>query len=162
MPAGPVIANNTPLVALWVLGRLELLRDPFGEVLIPLAVHEEFLATKRTLRQVALDSAGWIKAVPLANPQRVRVYTGLDRGEAEVLAPAEEWNARLVIVNERRGRRYAQRLGLPLTGTMGVLLLAKETGLLADLSTLLLALQESGLYLHPDLVDEVRRMAGES
>jgi hypothetical protein len=38
MPDGPVVLNNTPLVALWTIGRLDLLRDLFGEVLIPQAV----------------------------------------------------------------------------------------------------------------------------
>lgn len=33
MPDGPVVLNNTPLVALWAIGRLDLLRDLFGEVL---------------------------------------------------------------------------------------------------------------------------------
>ena len=61
MPDVPVIANNTPLVALWVLGRLDVLRDLYGEVLIPHAVYEEFLATERTLRQSALEDAPWIK-----------------------------------------------------------------------------------------------------
>ena len=52
--AGPVILNNTPLVALWSVGHLTLLRDLYGEVFIPQAVYEEFLATERSVRQAAL------------------------------------------------------------------------------------------------------------
>ncbi len=74
----PVIANNTPLVALWVLGRLDLLRELYGEVWIPQAIRDEFLATESALRLAALQNAPWIKSVPLSNPQRVRVYVGLD------------------------------------------------------------------------------------
>ncbi len=161
MHAGPVIANNTPLVALWVLGRLGLLRELYDEVLIPQAVYEEFLATERALRQTALENTPWIKSVPLANPQRARVYIGLDQGEAEVLALAEERAARLVIIDELKGRRYAQRLGLPLTGTLGLLLLAKERGLIAGLAPLLVELQEAGLYLSSTLIDKALRLAGE-
>jgi predicted nucleic acid-binding protein len=148
-------------MALWVLGHLDLLRDLFGEVLTPLGVRDEFLATEHGLRRAALDRASWIQAVALENPQRIRAYTGLDQGEAEVLALAEERGASLVIVDERKGRRYAQRLGFPLTGTMGLLLLAKEKGLIASLYPLLLELQSSGLYLHPDLVAQVLQMAKE-
>ena len=54
MPAAPVILNNTPLVAFWVLGRFDLLRDLYGEVMIPPAVHAEFLATEREDREAAL------------------------------------------------------------------------------------------------------------
>jgi predicted nucleic acid-binding protein len=161
MPDGPVIANNTPLVALWVLGRLDLLRELYDEVLVPTAVHQEFVATERALRQSALDGAPWIKVVPLANPQHARVYVGLDQGEAEVLALAEERGAGLVIIDERKGRRYANRLGIPLTGTLGVLLLAKERGLVASLAPLLDELLEAGLHLDPSLVEQVLALAGE-
>ena len=61
MPDGPVVSNNTPLVALWILGRLDLLRDLYGEVLIPQAVHDEFIATEQARRQTTLNRAAWIK-----------------------------------------------------------------------------------------------------
>jgi len=157
----PVIANNTPLVALWILGRLDLLRELYDEVLIPEAVYEEFLATERALRQAALQDAPWIKTAPLSNPQHVRVYVGLDQGEAEVLALVEERSARLVIIDEYKGRRYAQRLGLPLTGTLGLLLVAKEQRLVSNLSALLAELQDAGLYLDAELIAQVLRLAGE-
>lgn len=123
-PSEPVILNNTPLVALWSLGQLGLLRDLYGEVLIPQAVYAEFLAVEGAVRQAALAEASWIKTTPLANPRQALVYLGLDQGEAEALALADEQSARLVIMDERKGRRYAKRLGLPLTGTVGVLLTA--------------------------------------
>jgi predicted nucleic acid-binding protein len=161
MHVGPVIVNNTPLVALWVLGRLDLLRELYDEVLIPQTVYEEFVATERAVRQAALENAPWVRPVLLANPQRARVYIGLDLGEAEVLALAEERAARLVIIDELKGRRYAQRLEMPLTGTLGLLLLAKERGLVANLAPLLVELQEAGLYLGVALIDRVLRLAGE-
>ncbi len=57
MLGAPVIANNTPLVALWVLGRLDLFHDLYDELLIPDAVHAEFLATERGQRASALAAA---------------------------------------------------------------------------------------------------------
>ena len=161
MPEGPVIANNTPLVALWTLGRLGLLCDLYGEVWIPQAVYNEFLATERARRSSALQNAPGIVTVSVSNPQHVKVYVGLDQGEAEVLTLAEEYTARLVIVDERKGRRYAQRLGIPLTGTLGVLLLAKERGLLDLLAPLLADLQDAGLYLDAALVERMLVLAGE-
>jgi len=143
------------------LGRLDLLRDLYGEVLIPQAIYDEFLAIERPARQKALEESPWIESVSLTNPQRARVYIGLDQGEAEVLALAEERAARLVILDELKGRRYAQRLKIPLTGTLGVLLLAKERGLVADLASLLEELQEAGLYLSAALIDSALRLAGE-
>jgi len=115
---GPVILNNTPLVALWSIGQLVLLRDLYGEVFIPPTILEEFVAVEPEIRKADLAEAPWIKIAPLANPHQVLAYVGLDQGEAEVLALASEQSARLVIIDERKGRRYAQRLGLPLSGTL--------------------------------------------
>lgn len=159
--AGPVILNNTPLVALWSLGLLTLLRDLYEEVIISPAVYEEFLATERSARQTALDEAPWIKITPLTNPRQALVYVGLDRGEAEVLVLANERSARLVIIDERKGRRYAQRLGLPLTGTVGLLLTAKHNGLLPALAPLINQLLKEGLFLAPELVAKALELAGE-
>jgi hypothetical protein len=145
MPAAPVIANNMPLVALWVLGRFDLLRDLYGQVLIPDAVRAEFLAIQRPQRESALSSATWIVTVPLGHPQHALAYAGLDEGEAAVLALAEERQAALVIMDERKGRRYGQRLGFPMAGTIAVLLLAKERGLLGAVGPSLAALLDAGL-----------------
>jgi len=161
MPVKPVITNNTPLVALWVSGYLDLLRQLFDEVWVPQAVCAEFLAAEPALRQAALEASPWIRCMSLRNTQQVAVYIGLDRGEAEVLALAKEHPPRLVIMDELRGRRYARRLRLPLTGTLGVLLLAKERGLISAIEPLVEDLLAAGLYLSPEVVVQALTLAGE-
>ena len=160
-PATSVILNNTPLVAFWVLGRLDLLRDLYGEVSIPAAVRNEFLAVERDAREAALVGAPWIKTVTLRQPRRALVYTGLDEGEAEVLALADEVGG-LVVMDERKGRRYAKRLGLPLTGTLGILLFAKESGLILSVADALTVLQAAGLWLDASVIAEALRLSGEA
>lgn len=161
MPDRPVVLNNTPLVALWAIGRLDLLRDLFQEVLIPRSVENEFLAVETAARQQALSDAPWVRSVSLAQPRRALVYAGLDQGEAEVLTLAEEREARLVVIDERRGRRFAERMGIPLTGSLGVLLLSKEAGLIESVSVWLTKLQEAGLFLAPSLIQRTLEIAGE-
>ena len=97
----------------------------------------------------------------LEHPRQALVYIGLDRGEAEVLALASERSARLVIIDERRGRRYAKRLGLPLTGTLGVLLAAKDVGLISHIKPLLTELVRKGLFVEQELIAKVLTLAGE-
>lgn len=162
MHDGPVIANNTPLVAFWTIAQTNILRELFGEILIPQAVYEEFLAFEHKSRLAVLQNNSWIKVVPLKNPGRASAFVGLDRGEAEVLALAEEQDARLVLIDERRGRKYAQRLGFPVSGTLGLLLLAKEAGIIPAVLPMVTAIQAAGLYFHPDLVEKVLHIAGES
>jgi uncharacterized protein len=161
MPAPPVIINNTPLVALWSLDRLDLLRDLFGAVWLPTAVESEFLAVDPVARQQALVGVDWLQTVSPSDPRHALTYTGLDRGEAEVLALAVEHKARLVIMDERKGRRYAYRLGLPLTGTLGILLLGKEEGLVTAVGPLIQQLLDQGLYFSPELVSRALTLAGE-
>lgn len=156
----PVILNNTPLVIFWTIGCLDILHHLFERVLIPPKVHAEFLAIERESREDALRTAGWIEVVPLRDPRRVLAYTGLDDGEAEVLALAEELSV-TIVMDERKGRRYAQRMGLPLTGSLGVLL-AKERGLLKSVRAVLDQLAEAGFYLEEKLRSEVLRLAGEA
>ena len=162
MPAGPVVSNNTPLVALWTPRRLDLLRDPYGTVLIPPTVHSEFLATESPLRLVALREASWIETRPLKQPRRALTYAGLDLGEAEVLALAEELDSRLALIDERKARRFARRLGQPIIGTVGILILAKEAGKLDNVAKPLRDLEAAGLHLGASLVGKALRLAGET
>ncbi len=157
----PVVLNNTPLVALWTIGRLDLFRDLYQEVLIPQEVEDEFLATDESTRRQALECAPWVKTVELSSPRRAIAYVGLDPGEAAVLAVAEERDARLVVIDEKKARRFAERMGIPLTGTLGVLLSAKEAGLVSSVAGLIAQLQEAGLFLSQDLVRKALRLAGE-
>ncbi len=161
MPAKPVVVNSTPLVAFWTIGRLDILRDLFHEITIPPAVRDEFLSAEKDARRKALHNETWIRVVALENPNRAAVYAGLDEGEAQVLVLAEEQSASLVLIDERKARRYAERLKLPLSGTLGVLLLAKENGVISSVSPLLKAIQEAGLYLREDLIGQVLKLAGE-
>ena len=161
MPDRPVVVNNTPLVSLWALDRLDLFRDLWGQILIPEAVRDEFLAIEQPARTTALEEAPWIRSIPLSSPKRALAFAGLDRGEAEVLALAEETGAQLVVLDERRGRRFAQRMGFALTGTLGLLLLAKEEGLIPSVGSEIQKLQTYGLFIEDTLARRVLNLAGE-
>lgn len=138
------------------------MRDLFQEVLIPAAVEGEFLAKESAARRQSLAEAPWIRRVELSNPGRALAHVGLDPGEAAVLALAEERDARLVILDDRRGRNYAERMKIPVTGTVGVLLLAKEAGRIGSLSLCLNRLKETGLFLSSDLIRRALQLAGEA
>ena len=164
MPAddGPVIVDTTPIIALSLLDLLGLFQGLFGRVVIPPAVRTEIqVGARDRSREVNLAAAPWVETLDLADPARADLLADLDRGEAEVIALAQETRARLVVIDERLGRQHARRLGLPLTGTIGILLRAKEKGLVPSLRPLLATLQAGGIYLGAALVDEALRLAGE-
>ncbi len=162
MPTKPVIINNSPLVFLWILNLLPLLRELYTDVWIPEEVQEEFLGTDTIARRSSLNGAPWIRTVSLTDPQSASVYGRLDRGEASVLALAEEHDPHLVIIDEKKAREEAKRIGLPVRGTVGVLLEAKKKGLTDAIKPFLDALRDNGMYLDQSFIDDVLQFAGET
>ena len=162
MPIQPVISNNSPLVGLFGLNLLSLLRDLYTEVWIPRKVEKEFIRKDPIVRREALENAPWIKTVDLTDPQTATVYVELDNGEAETLALANEHNARLVFLDENKGRRTAKGIGLTVKGTVGILLEAKEAGLIDVIKPLLIRLQDNGMHLSESLINDALQSAGET
>ena len=161
MPTKPVIINNSPLVALWELGHLALLRALYTKVLMPEEVAEEFLRKEPMTRETALGEATWLEVVQLAIPLDDSDYPELERGEAAVLALAAERGARLVIFDDLDARQYAQRLHLTVTGTVGILLEAKKKGLIDVIEPLLTDLRNNGMYLGDAVIVHALQLAGE-
>jgi predicted nucleic acid-binding protein len=108
-----------------------------------------------------IQTAEWIRVTMLADPRRADLLSDLDRGEAEVLALAQERHADLVVLDERLARRYARRLNLKLTGTLGVLLRAKQQGLVPAIKPLIEQLVQGGIRLSDDVIAKTLQLAGE-
>ena len=125
------VADATPLIALALLGRLDLLRQIFDEVIVPSAVYDE--VTSRGLERPGaeeLTQADWIRVRSArAAPSIEPMLLGLDAGEIEVLQLAQEIQPDWVLIDERQARRVARAMGLPIKGTLGILL----TAVLAEL-----------------------------
>lgn len=158
-----VISNTTPIIALAVIDRLELLRELYTEVLIPPAVYAEVIAGGASRAGAAeLLRAHWIRTVPLTDPRRAALLVDLDQGEAEAIALAQELNADLLIVDERLARRHAQRLGLTITGTLGILLKAKQRGLVTNIRPLIQQLRRNRIRLSENVIQQTLQLAGEA
>lgn len=149
-----VVCNTSPIIALACAGRLDLLRAVHGEILVPDAVFDEITvagAGEPGASEVA--QATWIKRRPALNVSLVNALSlELDAGEAEAIALAVEIRAGLILLDERRGRRAAKRLGLTVAGTLGVLIAAKDRGLLASVRPVLDALRaDAGFWMDDNL-----------
>ena len=130
--------------------------------MVPSAVEAEVLAGGCDgIGSSELQEASWLRVVSLQDPRRADLLADLDQGEAEVLALAQELNADLVIIDERLARLHAKRLGLTLTGTMGVLLRAKQLGHVKAVAPLIDGLRQGGIHLSDMVVSEVLALADE-
>ncbi len=153
-----VVSNTSPLIALARAGRLDLLQAIHGEIIVPDAVFNEITvagAGEPGAHEVVTTS--WIKRQPALNRQLVNALgLDLDAGEAEAIALAMECQADLILLDERMGRHAAQRMGLKVTGTLGILIAAKDRGLLASVRPLLDALRaDAGFWIGDALYDAV-------
>jgi predicted nucleic acid-binding protein len=153
-----VVSDNSALSALAEIGRLDLLRQLFGRVTIPAAVLAECLAkgAPEVLRSWAGDLPDWIDLA--SDPESLLTETDcLGAGEASAISLA--WNHRgeaLLVLDEKRGRRIAEALGLPKTGVLGMLGQAAARGWL-DFDGEVDALRATGFHLSNELVEAVRR-----
>jgi predicted nucleic acid-binding protein len=90
------------------------------------------------------------------------VRASLGSGESQTVSLALELKADLVILDDRPARRLAFGLGLPVVGTVGILLRAKQTGFITAVRPLLENLLEVGFRLSPVIRDKALTDAGEA
>lgn len=162
MPDRQVISNTSPLLYLHQVRQLEILRKLYGVVTIPTAVEQELARGSRLGYAVPpLSDIDWIRVRQIADSDLLPTIIDLGAGEAEVLALGLEIPNSLLILDDQLGRRIARLNQLTLTGTLGVLVRAKERGVLDAVKPVIENLQRTSMHLHEDLVRMVLEQAGE-
>jgi predicted nucleic acid-binding protein len=156
-----VISDNSPLSALAEIGALEWLRVLYGRVLIPQTVAREgsHAHAPERLRQMLLAPPDWIKVC--SDPELLPEVSGLDDGEACAISLA--WAMRpqvLVIVDDFPARKLCQALGLPHTGTAGIVFLAAHRGL-CDFEDTINQLRGTRFRISEAVIEGLRRQLHE-
>lgn len=154
----PAVFDASPLVFFDVLGYAELLPE-LHQVLVPPAVVEEVVALPGEPGS-GLPAEEWVERwVPRPETlRRVESEMTEGRGEKEAIALALDLSA-LIVLDDKRARSYARRVGLRLTGTLGVLLRLHRLGLASrGLEEDLRLLERADMRITPEL----RRMVLEA
>ena len=125
-----VISNASPLINLARIGKLDLLHELYGDLIISEAVwHEVVVEGAGQPGADEVKAASWIKTQAAINRQLVQaLQQELDAGEAEAIALTLEIAAELLLIDEHLGREVARHFGLRYTGLIGVLIEAKRKG----------------------------------
>ena len=159
-----VVSDTSPLCNLALVDHLWLLREIYGIVIIPNVVADELAAASDVGIQ-NICTLEWIQMRSLANPsfaQRLQNERGLDPGEANAIALAIELKADDLLIDERLGRREALQLGLSAIGILGILVIAKQRGLIPMVRTVMDALiEEAGFRVSTQLYDRVLALSNE-
>jgi predicted nucleic acid-binding protein len=149
----PVVADASPLIVFHQIDRLDLVHDILGVVLIPAAVAEEIAPSLGA-------PPAWIRVTPLPpGHDSFSWEASLDRGEAEAISIALSSAANQILLDNRPARRVAERLGLHVVGSLGLLLEAFRAGLIADVQPLMDAMIRVGFHVGSSLYDDVLMLA---
>lgn len=156
------VADAGPLIHVSWIDRLDIFPKLFEELLVPEAVRDEVLRAGpdipgMTALRVAFE-AGWLTVQPVIDVATVEnLRQMLGRGEAEAIVLMGEVNGDLILLDERRARRFAAQQGLAMTGTVGILRSARDRGLVSAVSPLLAELRRRGFRISPALLDQIRQ-----
>ena len=163
-----IISDASVLICLGAAQQLHLLREFYQEIIVPDAVWREVTAATAA-RAGAKESLqarqqGWLKVQTPANHSLVAsLQTTLGAGEAQAIALAAEVHARLLLIDESDGRKQARALGLVVTGTLGVLLLGKQSGRVSALKPILdVLIQQHSFRLARSLYEQILQQVGEA
>jgi uncharacterized protein len=159
------VSNSSILIALSSIGQLELINQKFPDgVMIPPAVWKEVVETGRGRNGAELVAkAEWLTIVSVINTSFISLLRlELDEGESEAIALFLEQPTQAILLDEKNARRVAKRMNLPVLGTVGILIWAKQNGLISNLKEQLDALQSVGKFRLGNLIyHEALKIVGE-
>ncbi|GAA4457504.1 DUF3368 domain-containing protein [Nibrella saemangeumensis] len=127
-----VIADTSCLIVLRKINRLDLLQNLFGSITITRTIAAEY----------KLPLPNWIVVAQPVETETFLYLTGrLDAGESEAIALAAETQDSLLVIDEHKGKAVAKQLKLDIIGTLGVILKAKEAGVIESVKDVLTELR---------------------
>jgi predicted nucleic acid-binding protein len=141
-----VITDASCLIALTKTDALDLLRQMYTKIIVTDDIYAEF----------GEPLPEWIEIKTVINRKYQQLLElHLDKGESSAIALAMEMEDVLLIIDDLKARKEAKRLGLPITGTLGVLYAAKQKGLIPALKPYMEKLQVVGFRVAPNIIKEL-------
>ncbi|MEK7256196.1 MAG: DUF3368 domain-containing protein [Bacteroidota bacterium] len=160
-----IVSDTSPISNLFKIGRLDLLRQVFGKVILPQAVMTELLELeKRGIDLSPIKNAEWIEIKAVQEQAKVQVFLAkmIDEGESEAIVLAKELAADFLLIDEALGRKIAESEGLKVIGLLGVLRDAKKLGYLSEIKPIIQELRQTARFrLSEALIQLILTEAGE-
>ena len=153
-----IVCNPGPLITLSKIGYLYLIKSILGRVFIPEAVYNEMVENGLGLPGAEeVRSADFIRVLQVKNRVAVSLLQGhLDLGETEVIVLAKENNAKAVILDDRKARKYAEAAEIEVFGTLFLLHAGFTRGLVTDSGIeLIQKLQRAGMYVADHILERL-------
>lgn len=159
-----IVINTGPVIALVAAtGTLEWLSEIYGAIWVPYEVDKEIRAGGTELPELeAMRSAAKvIHILPPLTPVSHVLVNELDSGEASVIQTALQKNVSTVAIDEKAGRRVARLNGLKVTGSLGILVKARQRGLIDSMTHCISKLRLKGIWISDTLIQQALLAVGE-
>jgi uncharacterized protein len=156
-----IVSDTSPVTNLIKIGEFNLLKNVFETIVIPQIVYEELCVLDK--QKAILEQADWIRVVELKDSTlKTSLLLEVDKGEAEAIALAIELKADYLLIDEQAGRAVAERLGIKITGIIGILIQAKQKGFIVKVKPYLERLiNEASFRISPTLFKNVIALLNE-
>lgn len=145
-----VIADTSCFILLDKIGELELLRLLFGHVVTTTTIAAEF----------GTRLPEWIE-IRAVKDLHFQTTLDIDAGEASAIALAIESAPALLVLDDNKGRKAARRLNLKVTGSLGLFVIAKKSGIIPAVKPLIEKIQQTNFRYTPAVLQEILSGAGE-
>lgn len=147
-----IISDTSCFIILSKIGELDLLRKTYGKITTTFEIANEF---GETLPE-------WVEIVRVTDKYRqILLELQIDKGESSAIALAIETPDCTVILDDYKARKIAERLGLNITGTIGVIIKAKLTGVIPSIKPILERIKQSDFRLTSDIEIQALKAANE-
>jgi len=147
-----MLSNTSCLIALDNIGNLDILRRLYSSVHISEEVAAEF----------GVHVPNWIQVHSVQDITKLNILHNLvDLGEASTIALAYQFDDVTLILDDRKARKLADNLNLRFTGLLGVLIKAKQTGIIGSVENMLALLKTAGFRFSLAMELQALRLAGE-
>jgi predicted nucleic acid-binding protein len=155
-----IVSDAGPLIVLLQINKLPILQEIFETVKVPLAVYEEI--TVKEKEKTAFSKAEWLKPVKAKKDNDYILLEELvDRGEAEAIILAKQLKLPL-LVDDAKARKYALLLNVEVMGTLGLLKLAKNRGVIPSVKAVIKEMLAEGYYIDGRLITKLLTDVSES
>ena len=137
-----IISDTSCFIVLTNIGELDLLQKVYGQIVRTNEIASEY---GETLPE-------WVEIVTVKDKYRQQLLEmQIDKGESSALALALEIPNSTVIVDDYKARKIAEQLGIPFTGTIGVIIKAKLIGLIPSIKPLLSKIKQTNFRITIDV-----------
>lgn len=146
-----IIADTSCLIIYERINKLEILQGTFSELIVTKEVAEEYG-----------ELPNWMKIIELKDDEQyLKLAKNLGKGEASSIALALEVENSLLIIDEKKGRKIAEELGVEIIGSLGILIKAKDKGIIQSVKEVIALIEKTNFRISEAVKKKVLNEAGE-